>query len=155
MGPAEGLSDADRQKRRDDVQKLAEQTDAKLATVLTAAQLARLRQIRLQAEGSAALNRPEVVEKLALTQDQIKEMRRIQDMAFRRREVGAPPLSDAERADLVDRQRKAEADTFGLLTDEQKKALDELKGAPFAFPRVPDQRPARAGTGPAIETAPR
>jgi Spy/CpxP family protein refolding chaperone len=129
------LSAEERQKRMDEIRKKGEEIDAKLARVLKPEQLDRLNQLRVQREGALALTRADVQEKLGFSQEQKDKVRKAQ-------EAGRPPAgfnfqnaSDEDRAKLREAREKAEADTLAVLTPEQKKKFDEMKGKPFEFPR--------------------
>src|SRR5262245_52085465 len=73
------LSDEEREKRLADLRKKTEESgkkaDEQLARILEPKQLARLDQLQIQREGVGALNRPEIVKKLALTEEQQTKVR--------------------------------------------------------------------------------
>ena len=90
--------------------------DEKLDGVLTTAQRERLTQLRLQREGLSALLRPDVVERLGLSEPQQERIRKI--------ETGSRPRFG----------RFGQADALALLTDQQKAAWAGMVGKPFTFP---------------------
>ena len=56
----------------------------RLAEILTPAQLRRLKQIRLQVEGPAALNTPDMVKALDLSPEQCAKLKALQDQVRKR-----------------------------------------------------------------------
>ena len=130
------LSPEERQKRFEEARKTSEEAgrkaDEKLEAILNAKQRARLSQLRIQREGLAAFNRPEIVRQLGLTDDQRDKLRRIQEQSF-------GPFAGGPQT-----QVKALADARAVLTDAQKAQWDELKGKEFKFP----QQPGFGGFGP-------
>ncbi len=119
--------------------------EGKLADVLTAAQLERLTQVRLQREGLAALMRPDVAKRLGLSESQQEQILKINEGSRSRLEgFGQPDFSRFEQ-DRAKRLAEGEA----LLTDEQKAAWAAMKGKPFTFPepRFRFGPPGRGGFG--------
>ncbi len=124
------LSPEERQKRFAEARKQSDETgrkaDERLEAILNAEQRARLGQLRLQREGLAALNRPEVVRQLELTDNQRDRLRRIQEQTF-------GPFASGPQA-----QVKALADARAVLNDAQRARWDALKGKEFKFPPSTD-----------------
>jgi Spy/CpxP family protein refolding chaperone len=79
----------------------------KIAEILTAEQLKRFKQIRLQVEGVAAINSHEVAMKLGLTKEQRKSLKALQD------QIGA-------------QVQEAAAELKGLTTDERRRKIPEF-----------------------------
>ncbi|MBA4064219.1 MAG: hypothetical protein C0501_10990 [Isosphaera sp.] len=114
---------------------------AGLAKLLTPAQLRRLGQVRVQAEGVAAFAWPEVAGPLKLTDAQKAQVGKItKDMDAARSTIIRTDLPttgvDAEKAKamsakIYEVQRKAAADAVGLLDAAQKKVWKDLAGEPF------------------------
>jgi spore coat protein CotH len=119
------LSDEEREKRFADLRKKTEESgkkaDEQLVKILQPKQLERLDQLQLQREGAAALNRPDIVKKLALNEEQQTKIRGLQEQNF-------GPFVPPEQS------QKILADALALLTDEQKAKWSDLKGKEFAFP---------------------
>ncbi|MEJ7636528.1 MAG: hypothetical protein WKF75_00700 [Singulisphaera sp.] len=115
-----------------------------LADMLRPKQLRRFGQIELQWRGPAALNDREVRRRLELTDDQRREVARLD--ADSRREFQTPPRDDqvaetgARRIDL--RKRGLEKFT-ALLSDAQKQTWKEMIGEPFKFES--EARPSPGG----------
>jgi len=123
----------------------AEQSKA-IGEVLDAKQMARLKQLSVQREGTRALGRAEVQDQLKLTPDQrqkvaaafASEQQAMQAMfqSFRPQE-GQPP-SEEQRAEFGKKMQAAraaaDAGALAVLTDTQKTQFKALQGAPFKFP---------------------
>lgn len=115
----------ERDKRFAEMRKIGEeigkQADEKLNKILDEKQLARLTQLRLQREGTAAFGKPEIAKQLDLTKDQQDKVRKIQE-----ENAGSfvPP----------DQRQQQQSDLMALLTDGQKAKWAELKGKDFTFP---------------------
>jgi len=138
----QGLSNEERQKKMEELGKKREEANQKaldqLAKVLDAKQLERFKQLRLQREGVTALARPEVAQKLELSQEQKDKIKKIQDEA-RQAAGNFGQLSDEERRDFFakaeERRQKVNADVLAVLTPSQKENWDKMLGAKFEFPR--------------------
>ena len=127
------LSEEERDKRfaeaRAKADEAAKKGDERLTKILDAKQLERLKQLRLQRDGTAALTRPEIAKSLKLSDEQRAKLGKLQaDMPF-----FAPP----------DQRQKQQADALAVLTSDQKKTWTELTGAEFKFPE-----PGFGGFGP-------
>jgi hypothetical protein len=123
----------------------AEQSKA-IGEVLDAKQMARLKQLGVQREGTRALGRPEVQDQLKLSADQRQkvtaafdgERQAMQAMfeSFRPQE-GQPP-SEEQRAEFGKKMQAArttaEANALAVLSEGQKTQFKALQGAPFKFP---------------------
>jgi serine/threonine protein kinase len=107
--------------------------DAALATILTPAQLDRLRQIARQCQGLAAFRDEEVVRQLHLTPEQKRQIRNIEGQLFLEPPPFGPPgKRGGPGRGMREKQRAAVAQVVGLLSDPQKKSWRELTGRPFA-----------------------
>ncbi len=118
--------------------------EVKKALSFSAEQSKRYDQISLQAQGLAAFASPTVNEKLKLTEDQKSKIREIAEAT--RSAVGGAFNKDASQEEraaarnkMVARQKENMAKVQALLTDDQKKAWQELTGEPIEI-----QYPARA-----------
>jgi len=128
---------ADARKKSEEANKKAEE---KLSKILDEKQLARLHQLRLQREGIAAINRPEVAKQLGLSEDQITKIRKIQEQGRPRfGGPGRPGAGDQDPRDFmarIEKQReKVQADVLAALTDGQRTKWTEMKGKEFKFPQ--------------------
>ncbi len=135
------MSEEERAKLRTQMEERAKKTEETIKATLDAKQYARLTELSIQQAGVMALSRPDVVEKLKLTDDQKSKLR---EVAEANRGPGGgrggfnTNASEEERRKAMEearaRREKTEADTMAVLTEEQKKAFEELKGKKFEFP---------------------
>ena len=114
---------------RPKLQARGEETEKKIEAILTTAQLARLKEIRLQVAGPAALADPDVLKALNLTDEQKEKIKKLrQQITDLRKEAGK--LSREERrqkmAELMEKMQKLRekvlADIVAVLTPEQRTA---------------------------------
>ena len=100
-------------------QKMMEATSAKLKEVLDGGQQKRLMGIFIQVNGMASIMDPAVAKELKITDEQKTKLR--EEMRGMREGRG-------ENVSPEDRKAKAEKMVKSVLTDEQQKKLEELKG---------------------------
>ena len=144
----------DRDKRRAKMTELAAKFDKdageKLAGLLAAEQMTRLAQIRLQTLPSLdALAGKDVADKLKLTDEQKAKLAQIsKDMQAKRSELFAS-MRDASREKRTEayqkyRKMRTEADAKALevLSIEQQKAFEEMKGTKIEIQARPRRRPS-------------
>src|SRR5206468_4308732 len=74
----QNLTGEQRQKMASIGTKLSDEFNPKVKELLSADQFKRLKQIQIQAQGSAALNNPEVASELKLSDDQKKQLTELQ-----------------------------------------------------------------------------
>ena len=154
-GGLRDLSEDERRERmeamRAQMEEVAKKSDAAIAKVLMPEQVKRLKELQLQRQGVAALGRPDVSEKLSLTDEQKTKIREAL-------EAGRPDFSafgnlrdasEDERRKAMEEMRakreKAEADAMAVLDAEQKAVWESMVGEKFEFP----QRPGFGGGRPA------
>ncbi len=121
--------------------------EVKKALSFSDEQSKRYDQISLQAHGVTAFANPTVAEKLKLTDDQHTKIREIVE-ATRRSFAGAfnKDASEAERTAARDKRAATQKENMtkvqALLTDDQKKAWQELTGEPIEiqYPARPARR---------------
>jgi Spy/CpxP family protein refolding chaperone len=137
FGNFQDLSNEERQKRFEEMQKKGEEVDAKVKKILKPEQSARLNQLLLQRQGANAWARPEVAKQLGLTQEQQDKIQKIQEESRPPRGGGGgfQNLSDEERQKMQERREKAQADMLAVLTDEQQTKWAEMTGKKFDFPQ--------------------
>jgi Spy/CpxP family protein refolding chaperone len=112
------------------------EVEKQLATTLNEQQMKRLKQIALQVEGYAALERPEIADQVGLTKEQRQKIRDILRQAGeKRREAFQQGQGDRQAAFQRMREIRqwVDGEIEKLLTPEQKKKWQELVGAPFKF----------------------
>lgn len=130
----------DRQKQRERMNELRDEFDRKvreqLADVVKREQMIRLYQIRLQVRAVVdSLANRYVVGKLKLTEDQKKKLAEINSNVQAKRSELFSSMRDAsreQRSEAYQKYRKMRSDAdeqaLGVLTDEQKKTFEEMKG---------------------------
>jgi putative heme-binding domain-containing protein len=153
---------APEEERGKKIQQLRQENEKAVAGLLDLRQAKRLREIVYQRQGTAALAEPDVARALGLSDDQTRQLRKInQDTAARVRELfqGGPPDDDT-RKKIGELQRAASEKRLKLLSDKQKAKWKDLQGKPFTgevragFPGgVPFGGDAPAGAGATPELA--
>ena len=132
------LSEEERDKRFADMRTKSEaamkQLDEKLNQGLDAKQITRLKQLALQRDVIAALNRPDVTKQLKLSKDQETKLRDIAGQGF-------PPFGPP------DARPQAQADALAVLNETQKKQWTDLTGKSFTFPEPQFGGPGFGGPG--------
>jgi Spy/CpxP family protein refolding chaperone len=125
-----GLQDLPPEERRQKLQENARENERFLDKVLEPGQRKRLRQIRLQLQGPRAAVNPQVTNDLQLTDEQMKQLRDIQDDAFTEMRKIREDTSDPRelRTRMADLNRKVNEQVIKLLTPEQKARWKELTG---------------------------
>ena len=156
----EELSEAERQARREEfmkeAQERAKKTEEKIRGVLEPEQFKRLKQIELQQQGVEGMRRPDVVQALGLSEEQIQELKELFEGVRKQREEisqesralfqGFRDASEDERAELRKKgeqfrargeelQKEVQKKAMGVLNDEQKGKLKGLMGEPFKLDR--------------------
>jgi Spy/CpxP family protein refolding chaperone len=148
--------EAEREKKfvefREKAEKRSQETQAKVKEVLLPKQVERLQQLALQRQGARALASEDVQGKLGFSDDQKKKIASIQQSQFERMRIAfrRGPNQEGNVEETRAQARKAEADMLAVLTDEQKKKLEEMKGEPFEFPQLrlgPGGQDRRPGEG--------
>jgi hypothetical protein len=116
----------------------ATENKKKVDDILLPPQRERLDQITLQLAGAQALSRPEVAEKLGLSDEQKSKLKDLADDAQQKRMdliSGGPPSDQQEMQDRMQKVQKISADqkekAMALLTDDQKQALEKMQGKKF------------------------
>ena len=105
-----------------DILKIHRQGEKLIAVILDPKQTERLNQLRLQEEGSRALIREEIREKLELTDEQFAKLQALG-------QVSRDPSASRRRL-----QQKLDQDMQAVLSEAQQVKFKELKGDPFQFP---------------------
>lgn len=137
------MSDEERAKLRTQMEERAKKTEETIKSTLDEKQYARLNELSIQQAGVMALARPEVADKLKLSDDQKSKIREVAGAGRGGPGGGSrggfnPNASAEERAKAMEearaRREKQEADVMAVLNDEQKKSFEEMKGKKFEFP---------------------
>lgn len=150
-------SEEDRKKMEEWMAKLRkqrEETEAKvkeqLEEVLFPEQMERLEQIEVQVMGIRALMDTRVAKELKLTDKQKEDLQKASDssrdeMRSKMQEIFQSGDREGIREKMEAAQKEIEKKLLDVLTTEQKKDFDEMKGEPFEMPRP--QFGGRGGRG--------
>ncbi len=148
------------QREKERAERLKQEKD-KLAEILLPHQMKRLNEIYYQQLGERVVDDPDIVAALKITPEQkekfaaVREenqaaMRTMMQELFaggNRGEGGRGfQFTEEQRTKLADARKKNEEKLFAVLTDAQRKQLDELKGKPFDMPEQTFGR-GRGGPG--------
>jgi Spy/CpxP family protein refolding chaperone len=118
--------------RKEAFEKLLKANDKFLTDNLNAKQSKRLEQITMQFTALTQLTKPEMAKELKLSDDQVKKFK---DMQTEARKALVDILEAKERAGKGEKVMKLRDETRkkieAVLTDEQKKKVREIVGAPF------------------------
>jgi len=133
------LSEEERTKRFEEMRKQGEETakkvEEKVKGVLNEQQWTRLSELRIQREGVTALSRADVAEKLALSDEQKKEIAKLS--ASLRPQFGGPGQGGERpsREEAAAQREKTQKEILALLSEDQKASWEKMQGAKFEFPR--------------------
>jgi Spy/CpxP family protein refolding chaperone len=137
----QNLSEEEREKRMEEgrqrMEEIGKKVEAALKANLTEDQLKRLKELRLQREDVASLDRAEVADDLKLSAEQKEKIKKL--VADNRPRFGGPRGGNAgggppSREERQQRREKFRTDVMAVLTPEQKDAWAKLQGAKFEFP---------------------
>lgn len=152
-GPGGGMSDAQREQRRLEMEK-------QIKSVINASQFARYQQITLQIQGAGALTRPDIAKQVGISDKQIQQIRDIQQKQFESmrgsfggpgggggaggrgqgggggaaggRGPGGPPAGAANMMAQFQKMREeTNKKVMAVLTAPQKKKWESMLGSPF------------------------
>ncbi len=117
---------------RDDMDKLNRKASDEVDAKLDDAQKQRLQQIAIQVNGPAALGDPSVVAQLNLSDEQMKKLEEARAENNKAVENAMSDFGDLSRDERREKFRTlsetADSNLLGVLTDDQKKKFDEMKG---------------------------
>ncbi|MEI8373608.1 MAG: hypothetical protein WCJ35_12345 [Planctomycetota bacterium] len=149
----QNLSAEEREKRLGEMRKKIEEAgkgiDEKVGKLLESKQVERLHQLQLQREGAMALNRPDVIKKLGLSEEQQAKVKKIQEDARPKARTGFDPNQSTEdRQAAMKKMReqfeKAQKECLAVLNDDQMLDWTNMCGKEFKFP----ERGMRRGNRP-------
>jgi len=138
------MSEEDREKyiaqMRERSAKEAKTANAKLEEILLEHQMKRLKEIALQQRGTSALTDPEVAKELKITDAQKKKLEEVstanrESMGTRMRELFQGGNREGIREKMQEMRKEADGKVLAVLTGEQKKKFEEMKGEAFEMPR--------------------
>ena len=126
-GNPRDMTDEQRQKWMEERRARNTEDDKKIAGLLDTKQLARLKQIRVQALGASALMDESIAKELSVTDDQVSKLQSaMRDM----RQGGGGGGNPGEM------RAKMTAKAMEILDDDQKAKLDALKGPAFDLSKL-------------------
>jgi Spy/CpxP family protein refolding chaperone len=134
------ISDEDRARFREEAAARAKKEREELAKILKPEQVKRLTEIYIQQAGIAALNDADVAEKLKISDDQKEKMAKVrEEQQTAMRELfagGRDGGGDREglRAKMEESRKKTEEKILAVLSEDQKKQFEEMKGKKFDMP---------------------
>jgi len=120
--------------------KEAKIANAKLEEALLPHQMKRLKEIALQQRGTSALTDPEVAKELKITDAQKKKLDDVnqknrETMGARMRELFQGGNREGIREKMQEMRKEAEEKVLAVLTGDQKKKFEEMKGEAFEMPQ--------------------
>ncbi|HWC89599.1 MAG TPA: hypothetical protein VG433_08090 [Pirellulales bacterium] len=123
----------DREERGEKIQKINQQTETMIGNVLTPQQQQRLMQISLQQQGTRAFERPDVVQGLGLTPEQLTQIQQIRDAT-------SAEMAELFRKQMEEIRKAAEQKVVAVFTPEQQAKWNETRGSTFEGEIVPPSR---------------
>ncbi len=124
----------------DELLKDLQEEEKDLVAKLDDEQKKRLKQLMIQRMGNRLFQRKDIVKKLSITDEQNKEIQKAFDES--RKEMGKAMEEAQESGDfqgirtvMQDFENGLTKSLMGILTDEQKSMLEEMKGKAFEFPQ--------------------
>jgi len=151
------MSEEERTEFFDKMRKEAAERNTKmkeqLEEVLFPEQLERLQEINIQLQGIAALRNADVAKELKITDAQKKELEEVQAGLMEKMREGMRELftsgggREGMREKIEKMREDMEGDVLGVLTSDQKKKFEEMKGEKFEMPEGAFGRGGQGGGG--------
>lgn len=133
-GNPRDMTDEERRKWMEERRARQAEDDKKVAGLLDAKQLGRLKEIRIQALGAGALMDETVAKELGITDDQVSKLQAA--MQSMRGQGGGDP---------AEMRRTMYTKALEMLSPEQKTKLEALRGAPFDTSKLQMRGPGGGG----------
>lgn len=130
------MTDEERQQWREEMAQRRAEQDKKIAEVLDAKQVARLKQIQIQASGAMVVMNEEVAAELKITEEQQGRLREAMQELFQSGQGGGPNA-------FAEMREKGMAKLMEILTDDQKAVYKKMAGEPFDMSQL--RMPGRGG----------
>jgi len=156
-GDFRNMSEEERTEFFTKMRKQAEERNTKmkeqLEEVLFPEQLERLQEINIQLQGIAALRNADVAKELKITDAQKKELEEVQAGLMEKMREGMRELftsgggREGMREKIEKMREDMEGDVLGVLTSDQKKKFEEMKGEKFEMPEGAFGRGGQGGGG--------
>jgi hypothetical protein len=133
------LREASQEERQEKMREFASENEKGIKEILDEKQMARFKQISLQAQGVRAFMNPDIQEKLKISEDQKGSMQSImEDMQGQMRDIFQEAAGD--RQAMQEKMATLQKETFSkvkeLMTEDQKKAWGEMIGTPIELPAM-------------------
>ena len=123
--------------------------EKKIKAILDEDQFARYQELSLQREGARAVLRPDVSEKLNITEDQREAIHKLMEANRPQPPQGGPqdgpPDFEKMRAEMDKKNAELDKKIVALLTSGQKATWDKMLGKPFKFENRPMGGPGGPG----------
>lgn len=124
-----------------------QEAEKQVKEILDEKQFARFQQLQLQQQGAAALARPDVADKVGLSQEQKDKIRQIQQDSFSSLREAMQAARNSQGSDrqaataqirekMMKAREEANAKAIRVLTAEQKMKWDDLLGPAFNFEQI-------------------
>ncbi|HVL38445.1 MAG TPA: hypothetical protein VM328_03540 [Fimbriimonadaceae bacterium] len=129
---------------------MEQEIDGKLKSILSSGQFARYQEISLQQQGPMALGRPDVAEKVDLSDAQRQQIRGIlmeSRESMPRPEPGAHPDPEAMRKRMEAHRKQTDEKILAVLNRTQLSKWNALLGQPFKLNLAPPSPPRPPGGG--------
>ncbi|MCU0961183.1 MAG: hypothetical protein MUF48_13870 [Pirellulaceae bacterium] len=130
------MTDEERQQWREEMTKRRAEQDKKIAGILDAKQVERLKQIQIQASGAAVAMNEEMAAELKITEEQQTKVREGLRDLWQSAQGGGPGA-------FAEMREKGLAILMEVLTDDQKAVYKKMAGEPFDLSQLP--MPGRGG----------
>lgn len=132
--------------------KEAKIANARLEEALLPHQMKRIKEISLQQRGVAALSDDEVAKELKITDAQKKKLedvnqKNMETMRSKMEELRQGGSREGFFEKYQEMRKEAEGKVLAVLTGDQKKKFEEMKGEPFEMPQRTFTRGGRRGGG--------
>jgi Spy/CpxP family protein refolding chaperone len=144
------LSDEERAKFREEAAARAKKEKEELAKILKPDQLKRLREIFIQQAGTGAIGDEEVASELGISAEQKEKLAKIreeQGAAMRELFTGGGDR-EANRTKMADLRKSTDEKVLAVLSEDQKKKFEDMKGKKFDMPENPGRGGRPGGARP-------
>lgn len=144
-GNFQNLTQEERQKAFGEAQKKGQEFAKKMEAVLTPDQTKRYKEIRLNVRGIAALTDEEVSKELKLSEEQVAQLKTIQEEANKQRRELTPDFRRGQQPSQEEIQKNREKreqldkdttdESLAILSADQRSQYEKMKGEKFVLER--------------------
>jgi Spy/CpxP family protein refolding chaperone len=141
------LSDEQRARFREEAAARAKKEREELAKILKPEQVKRLTEIYIQQAGLNALQDADIAETLKITDEQKEKMAKVrEEQGAAMRELFSPDADrETARTKMAEIRKESDEKTLAVLTEDQKKQFEEMKGKKFDMPENAGRGPGGRG----------